>query len=104
MNGESIDRYGELMHRLGAIQAELSSMKGELAQHVVDEGADVGQVRDDYRVIDGRLKRLEELLTSGHAIARALGVVLPLVLALIGAVWAAHDWWDRILSKVHPSS
>lgn len=63
-----------------------------------------GRFRDDFRGIDGRLKRLEELLTSGHAIARALGVVLPLVLGLVAAVWAAHDWWDRLLSKLHPSS
>lgn len=40
MNGDAIDRYGELMHRLGLIQAELSAMKGELAQHVIDEGAE----------------------------------------------------------------
>lgn len=102
MNGDAIDRYGEIMHRLGAIEAGLSGMRDDFADHTREEAGERADDRASRAAQDARLKRLEELLTSGTSIARAARWALPLVLALIGAVWAVAEWWHGLFQHRPP--
>lgn len=88
--GDSIDRYGELMHRLGSIEATQNAVMKALSERAAHDA-----------LVEQRLAHLEEYLISGRAVARIVRVGAAIIVSIIAtaasAGWAARELWSRFI-------